>query len=96
MIQYIVILFIFYMITCIYGIPFQIFLENLRTKGYRAVTCPLYGLSIGMIFMFYLNCLEFSVSEIAVPLTVFFIIVDIAVIVHYFTRLRNKALPPKQ
>ncbi len=82
MIQYIVILFIFYMITCIYGIPFQIFLENLRTKGYRAVTCPLYGLSIGMIFMFYLNCLEFSVSEIAVPLTVFFIIVDIAVIVY--------------
>lgn len=81
MVQYIAILLIFYMITCIYGIPFQVFLENNRRRGYFVITCPLYGLSIGMILMYYLNCLEFSVSDIAVPLTLFFLIIDFFIII---------------
>lgn len=81
MMQYIFIMIGFYFITCIYGIPFQIFLENDRTKRFREITCPLYGLSIGMILMFYLNCLEFSVSETGLPLTLFFLVIDFAIVI---------------
>ncbi|MDE7310483.1 MAG: hypothetical protein K2N87_02500 [Eubacterium sp.] len=81
MIQYIVILFAFYVITCIYGIPFQIFLENGRMIPYRVITCPIYGFSIGMVCMYYFNLFGFSVTQTVLPLTAFFLAVDIVLII---------------
>ena len=77
MIQYIVILIVFYLITCMYGLPFQLFLESNHTKRFAAVTCPLYGLSIGMICMYYFNRTGCSVLKIALPLTAAFAVADI-------------------
>ncbi len=86
MIQYMAILIGFYLITCICGLPFQMILENDRSKAYRGITCPLYGLGIGMILMYYFNLLEFSVSQIAVLFTLFFAVTDLFILI----RRRNR------
>lgn len=79
--KYIFIVAFLYFFAYSLGFPIMIFTRSEFTKKYHYVIFPMIGISIGMIIMYYLCCLGFSVEQEAWWLTGFFVSVGIVLLV---------------
>lgn len=85
-IKYIVIMFGIYLNAYLYGIPVIYLLNSKWINNRKIVLCPLCGLSIGMIIMFYLYYIGFGFVLITWILTMIFAVIDIILIAaHKYT-----------